>query len=79
MQEYHTKNVLPRPVPNVDPERVKTIISSLDKRGAWVEEISIPDYKDVVNNPRRTLQGINTRTYINNMRRMVNYLKNIKE
>ena len=79
MQEYHTNKVLPRPERKIDPETVKNIISSLDSRGAWVQEIRIPDYIDVVNNPRRTLQGIQTRTFIRNMQTMTDYLRNIKD
>ena len=47
-------------------------------RGAWIEELSIPNYPNVVNNPRTKLQGINTRTYIYNMQICINYLKNLK-
>ena len=78
MQEWHLKKVLPARVPKVDPESVKELIDAMDDRGAWVEEISIPDYKDVVNNPRRKLQGINTSSFIRNMRTMINYLQNLE-
>jgi len=79
MQEWHLKKVLPERVPNVDPERVENLIDAMDDRGAWVEEISIPDYRDVVNNPRRKLQGINTSSFIRNMRTMINYLDNLEK
>ena len=79
MQEWQLKKVMPSPVRKVDPERVKELISSMDSRGAWVEKIQIPNYKDVVNNPRRKLQGIQTGTYLRNMRTLVNYLKNMNE
>jgi len=79
MQEYRTRKALPPSVPKIDPGKVREIIKSMDERGAWVEEISIPDYKDVVNNPRRKLRGIQTRTFITNMKTMINYLKNIEE
>ncbi|HUT63535.1 MAG TPA: pectate lyase [Anaerolineae bacterium] len=62
VQAYHLKKVLPSPVPKIDPETVKTIISSLDKRGAWVEEMRIPDYIDLIHNPPRKLMGINAQT-----------------
>ncbi len=74
MQEYQLKKALPHPVREVSPERVAELISSMDSRGAWIEEISIPDYIDVVNNPRRRLQGIRTGSYINNMRTLIGYM-----
>ena len=75
MTEYRAKKNRPESVPVVNSSAVENIIKSMDNRGAWIEEISIPDYEDVVNNPRRTLRGINTSTYIRNMRTMINYLK----
>ncbi|MFC1528716.1 pectate lyase [Candidatus Latescibacterota bacterium] len=78
VQESNLKKSLPKPDSKVDPETVKKIIDTADKRGIWVEEISIPNYKDLVNNPQRKLPGITTRTYIRNMQTMINYLKNIK-
>lgn len=78
-QEYKLKSVIPRPIPEVNPEQVKTLISSLDNRGAWIGEISIPDYQDTVNNPRRKLQGISTGSYIRNMTTLMDYLENLKK
>ena len=78
IQEYKLKKSLPKPIPKVDPENLNKIISARDKRGIWVEEISIPNYKDLVHNSPKKLQGINTRTYIRNMQSMINYLKNLK-
>lgn len=75
VQEYLLKKSLPPAVPKVDPETVAGLIKSLDNRGAWVQEISIPDYKDVVNNPRRKLQGINTGSYIRNMRTLIAFVQ----
>ena len=76
MQEYQLKKVLPRSVPNVTAETIENLIESMDKRGIWIEELAIPDYKDVVNNPRRKLQGISTGTFLRNMRTFINYLEN---
>jgi PelA/Pel-15E family pectate lyase len=78
IQEYKLKKSLPKRIPKVDPENLNKIISGMDKRGIWVEEISIPNYKDLVHNSPKKLQGINTRTYIRNMQLMINYLKNLK-
>lgn len=74
MQEYQLKKVLPSPVREVSPDRVAELISTMDSRGAWIEEIAIPDYIDVVNNPRRKLQGIRTGSYINNMKTLIGYV-----
>ena len=77
--EYQsTKNRKPS-VRNVDPKAVEKLIKDMDKRGAWIETLSIPDYIDLVHNPRRTLEGINTGTFIRNMRTLIDYLQNIKK
>jgi len=79
MAEYQrAKNSKPS-VRKVDPKMVEKLIKDLDRRGAWVETIYIPDYIDLVHNPRRTLEGINTGTFIRNMRTLIDYLQNIKK
>ena len=75
MEEYRARKNRPKSVPAGNSSAVESIIKSMDNRGAWVEEISIPDYKDTVNNPRRTLQGMNTATYIRNMRTMIKFIQ----
>ncbi len=79
MQEWHLKKALPPRVPDVDPERIETIIDGMDERGIWVEELAIPHYEDVVGNPRRRIQGINTSTFIRNMETMTHYLQNLED
>lgn len=73
--EYESEKNLPPSTLKVDPETAENIIKSIDERGAWVQEIRIPVYKDVVNNPPVKKMGIRTGTYIRNMRIMINYLK----
>ena len=59
---------------NIDGNEIRRIISTLDERGAWLEDLSIPHYPDVVGHPRRIVKGINTQTYILNMQKLVGYL-----
>ena len=77
MTEYRSKKNRSRAVRKVDPERVGNIISSLDDRGAWIEEITFVDYIDALNRPVRKVPGITTRTYIRNMRTLINYVEGI--
>jgi len=76
--EYEARKEAAKRIPVVAEERVKQLVEGLDERGAWVEEISIPDYHDYMNNPPRTLRGISTRTYIENMRVLTDHLKETK-
>ena len=79
MQNYQLLSVLPDPIPEVKPETVRKLISSMDDRGAWVEKIVLRDYEDLVHNPSKEFMGIATRTYIRNMKTMINYLKNLEK
>lgn len=59
---------------NINSTELRNIISTLDERGAWLEDLSIPHYPDVVGQPRRIVKGINTQTYISNMQKLASYL-----
>jgi len=79
MAEWYPKTrSKPYVPPKVDPKKVRNIIDTMDERGAWVHEIRIPYYKDVVNNPPERKQGIHTRTFINNMKTMTSYINYLK-
>ena len=66
-------------VPNAGPDEAEKTLRAMDKRGAWVTEITIPAYKDIVHNPPRKLQGIDTRVFIKNMSILLGYLRRIKK
>jgi PelA/Pel-15E family pectate lyase len=66
------------PFPRVTAEEVSKMISSLDKRGAWVTEIEFLDTENYADNPPLRFRGIDTATYISNMRRLMDYLKGLK-
>lgn len=53
---------------------IQKIILTLDERGAWLEDLLIPHYPDVVGHPRRIVNGISTRTYISNMQKLIGYM-----
>jgi len=55
-------------------EEVRDVMSSLDARGAWVEDLRIPHYPDVVGQPRREVRGISTKTYVANMKKCIAFL-----
>ncbi|MDA2925638.1 cupin domain-containing protein [Acidobacteria bacterium AH-259-G07] len=63
------------PTVSTTAEEVKEILSSLDSRGAWVTDIEFLDTLDYVDNPRTRFRGIDTRTYVSNMRKLVAYLR----
>ena len=72
--EYLEAKIMKASTRNIDINEMRNIISSLDGRGAWLEDLSIPHYPDVVGQPRRIVKGINTQTYISNMQKLVSYL-----
>ncbi|MFC1607178.1 pectate lyase, partial [Candidatus Latescibacterota bacterium] len=82
---YQAPRLRKRPAPDVDPAEVQSLISSMDKRGAWVETVLVfledhemdgkPAYS--TNWANSEIQGIFTRSYVNNMRKFLNYLRNL--
>ena len=79
--EYKAKKALKPVIPEVDPQKVKELIDSLDERGAWVEEISV--YGSTNNDPdypwaNTKIQGITTQSFETKMRTFIHYLKTIK-
>ncbi|MCL4217135.1 MAG: hypothetical protein KJ052_09060, partial [Candidatus Hydrogenedentes bacterium] len=59
--------------PAVDAEKAQALIDCLDERGAWVEDLSVPDYTDWKYKPRRNFKGIAIRTYVRNMQQLLHY------
>jgi hypothetical protein len=48
----------------------------MDDSGAWIENIEIWDYRpDEMIEGRKTIRGIDVRTYISNMRRLMRFLE----
>lgn len=76
MSEYQReKNILSIPE-QVSPQEIRDILSSRDKRGIWVEEVFIKHYPDFRNRAKgKTIKGIRTRTYQENMMKMLTYLQ----
>jgi len=72
----HRNEAKTRPkIPKVAPSTVQKLIASMDGRGAWIEEVSVKDYTDWKNKPRRRIRGIRTNTYTKNMGVFLDYLK----
>ena len=74
MESYRAEKENP-----VDPGRppmdeVAKIIDALDKRGAWIEDLSVPDFRDWKNRPRREFRGISTATFQHNLRSLTSSL-----
>lgn len=65
--------------PVVNAEKAQALIDSLDERGAWVEDRSVPDYTDWKFKPRRTFDGIAIRTYVQNMTTLLNYTQGFEK
>ncbi len=59
-----------------DGERVGDIIASLDDRGAWVGDVTVYDVtKTMTDEPRKTIRGISTATFMRNMRVLADYVR----
>jgi PelA/Pel-15E family pectate lyase len=69
--EYEAEIAAVPASPEVDPETVKNLLDSMNEKGAWIEDLSVPDYTDWKFKPRRQFRGISTRTYVNNMRTLM--------
>ena len=78
MAEYKAEVSAKPSVPSVDPDKVEQLIKNMDDRGAWVEELNVPDYSDPVKGQRRKFSGISTATYIRNMRTLINYTRGME-
>ncbi len=79
MAEYQSIRSRPESSRKVDPERVTTIIKSMDDRGTWVEPVRVHFCKDIKEYPSTEILGISTRTYLLNMQTMINYIRNLKD
>ena len=78
---YKARKTAKPAVPQINPVKVEELINALDKRGSWVEEISV--YGSTNNDPdypwaNTKIQGITVNSYIRNMKTFIHYLKNIK-
>ncbi len=54
-------------------ETVEESIASMDERGAWIEDLDVPDYTDWKFKSHRTFRGISTRTFVQNMKTLLVY------
>ena len=76
--EYKARKEAKPKTPAVSVEAAQKLISSLDSRGAWIKEIRIPNYQDTINGQVRTLPGIQTENFIQNMYTLKNFVLNQK-
>ena len=65
--------------PKVAADKVRMLIDTMDKRGAWVEEFTVVDYEDWKYRPRRQVRGYCTSTYTGNMKVFLQYLTSPEE
>jgi PelA/Pel-15E family pectate lyase len=72
--EYREKRDAPARMRNIDPGTVEKLISSLDPRGAWIDEMAAP-----TSPTGEKTKMINTATYIRNMSALIMYIKHIKK
>jgi len=61
----------------IDPEKVESLIKSLDNRGAWVTDIVIRNYDDP-NLSITTIRGINTGNFNRNIYTLMFYIMSLK-
>jgi len=73
---YRAAGNTARRFPTPDPVRVAEIVAALDDRGAWVEDVQVFDVtKTMTDEPRKTIRGISTATFIRNMRTLADYIR----
>jgi len=72
---YHNDKESKRSVAKIDAEQVNKLIAAMDPRGAWLTDIEFIDTSDYVHNPPRKFRGIDTRTFVSNMDKLMNSLK----
>lgn len=69
-----TRTPKPRQAPPAA-KQVAALIEAMDDRGAWVEDLSFPNTEDYMNNPPEEFRGISTRTFINNIEIILDWLE----
>ena len=61
-------------------QEVEKIISSLDKRGAWITDLRLRNHFDrVIKTSPESIRGIEIRVYLRNMNALINYLKTLQK
>ena len=82
VSEYRAQKAAKPEVKKIDPQKFDDLIASMDKRGAWIEEMSVYNVghtmSTIPEERRRTIQGISTETFMTNMNIFMNYLKTLK-
>ena len=73
--EYQKEKSAQPAVPVVSAETIQGLVDSMNEKGAWIEDLSAPDYTDWKFKPSRHFRGISTRTFTNNMNALLYYLK----
>ncbi|MCE5249028.1 pectate lyase [bacterium] len=70
------KTAEPR-VPKTDPAAVRTLIESLDSRGAWIGEFSVYDMTITMSSetPVKTIKGIALSSFMQNMNMLADYIE----
>ncbi len=71
LAEYRARREAKRTVPPPSPEQVEKVLRSMDKRGAWVEDITMRDYFNPWFGETTTFRGISIRTFITNMQSLI--------
>ncbi|MFC1607495.1 pectate lyase [Candidatus Latescibacterota bacterium] len=79
MAEYRDQRARSGRARRVNAETVTKLIDTMDDRGIWLEDVRFPDIVDAVNTPATIMEGISTRTFILNMRTLINYLRYLNE
>jgi hypothetical protein len=58
-----------------DAKELEGIISSMDERGAWITDIEFLDTLDFKDNSPAKFKGVDTATYVSNMYKLINSLR----
>jgi PelA/Pel-15E family pectate lyase len=78
-KEWAAKQQPARKPAAVTGDAVQGLLDSVNERGAWIEDLSMPDHRDWKGLPRHAFRGISTRTYCNNMKILMQYVDTLQD
>jgi len=80
--EYKALKTIKDKTQKVNASEIKKLMTSMDTRGAWIENIEVHDVNLIMTasryDTRKKIRGISTRSYMKKMYSLLSYLKTIK-
>jgi hypothetical protein len=73
-ERYQKDREVSKPSRETTAEEAQTLIEAMTEKGAWIENLSMPDHTDWKFKPRTEFRGISVRTFAENLRKLAGYL-----